>query len=246
MPALDVRRVRLRRHGVAGRQRLHHRLGGRARLRCRVAPDGAARAWRRRPARRAWSVSTEELGDLLASVSFFVFGAVLLGPALSAIDWRTALYAIAQPDGGADAARGGGTGGQPFPAADRALRRLVRSPRPGLDRLRPADARGRPVRGRDCSWTSSRSPSGSASCCTARPRPGLRAAMPRGTRSAATADPDLREGPAEPVGGMPLIRRGDVPRRDCRHSPNRPIRGPSCQSSWRPTSLRPRRSGRGG
>jgi NhaP-type Na+/H+ or K+/H+ antiporter len=37
---------------------------------------------------------TEDLGDLLASLSFFVFGAVLLGPALSAIDWRTALYAI--------------------------------------------------------------------------------------------------------------------------------------------------------
>ena len=90
----DVRRARLRRHRVAGRQRLHHRLGGRARLRRRLAPDGAARPRRRRPARRAWSGSSEELGDLLASLSFFVFGAVLLGPALSAIDWRTALYAI--------------------------------------------------------------------------------------------------------------------------------------------------------
>ena len=37
---------------------------------------------------------SEELGNLLASLSFFVFGAVLLGPALSAIDWRTALYAL--------------------------------------------------------------------------------------------------------------------------------------------------------
>jgi sodium/hydrogen antiporter len=37
---------------------------------------------------------SEELGDLLAALSFFVFGAVLLGPALSAIDWRTGLYAI--------------------------------------------------------------------------------------------------------------------------------------------------------
>jgi sodium/hydrogen antiporter len=36
----------------------------------------------------------EELGNLLASLSFFVFGAVLLGPALSAIDWRIALYAL--------------------------------------------------------------------------------------------------------------------------------------------------------
>ena len=37
---------------------------------------------------------SEELGDLLASLSFFVFGAVLLGPALSVVDWRTSLYAI--------------------------------------------------------------------------------------------------------------------------------------------------------
>jgi NhaP-type Na+/H+ or K+/H+ antiporter len=37
---------------------------------------------------------SEELGDLLASLSFFVFGAVLLGPALSAIDWRIGLYAV--------------------------------------------------------------------------------------------------------------------------------------------------------
>jgi sodium/hydrogen antiporter len=37
---------------------------------------------------------SEELGNLLASLSFFVFGAVLLGPALSAVGWRTALYAV--------------------------------------------------------------------------------------------------------------------------------------------------------
>jgi sodium/hydrogen antiporter len=38
---------------------------------------------------------SEELGGLLASVSFFVFGAVLLGPALATtVTWRTALYAV--------------------------------------------------------------------------------------------------------------------------------------------------------
>jgi NhaP-type Na+/H+ or K+/H+ antiporter len=37
---------------------------------------------------------SEELGDVLASLSFFVFGAVLLGPALSSIGWRTGLYAL--------------------------------------------------------------------------------------------------------------------------------------------------------
>jgi NhaP-type Na+/H+ or K+/H+ antiporter len=37
---------------------------------------------------------SEELGDLLASLSFFVFGAVLLGPALSSLSWRTVAYAV--------------------------------------------------------------------------------------------------------------------------------------------------------
>jgi sodium/hydrogen antiporter len=36
----------------------------------------------------------EQVGNVLASLSFFLFGAVLLGPALSEIDWRTALYAV--------------------------------------------------------------------------------------------------------------------------------------------------------
>jgi NhaP-type Na+/H+ or K+/H+ antiporter len=36
----------------------------------------------------------EQVGDVLTSLSFFVFGAVLLGPALSGIDWRTASYAV--------------------------------------------------------------------------------------------------------------------------------------------------------
>ena len=36
----------------------------------------------------------EQAGDVLASLSFFVFGAVLLGPALSEIGWRTVAYAV--------------------------------------------------------------------------------------------------------------------------------------------------------
>jgi len=35
-----------------------------------------------------------QVGAVLASLSFFVFGAVLLGPALSVVDWRTASYAV--------------------------------------------------------------------------------------------------------------------------------------------------------
>ncbi|MFI6564215.1 cation:proton antiporter [Streptomyces sp. NPDC050534] len=37
---------------------------------------------------------TETLGGLLASVSLFVFGAVLLGPALEHLSWRTVGYAV--------------------------------------------------------------------------------------------------------------------------------------------------------
>jgi NhaP-type Na+/H+ or K+/H+ antiporter len=36
----------------------------------------------------------EELGDLLNGVTFFAFGAVLLGPALGALTWKVALYAV--------------------------------------------------------------------------------------------------------------------------------------------------------
>jgi NhaP-type Na+/H+ or K+/H+ antiporter len=36
----------------------------------------------------------EQAGTVLAAASFFVFGAVLLGPALSAVGWRAALYAV--------------------------------------------------------------------------------------------------------------------------------------------------------
>jgi NhaP-type Na+/H+ or K+/H+ antiporter len=38
---------------------------------------------------------TEDLAQLLAAVSFIVFGAIVVGPALSELDWRVALYATA-------------------------------------------------------------------------------------------------------------------------------------------------------
>jgi NhaP-type Na+/H+ or K+/H+ antiporter len=37
---------------------------------------------------------SDEVGDLLDGVTFLVFGAVLLGPALAHVDWRVALYAV--------------------------------------------------------------------------------------------------------------------------------------------------------
>jgi NhaP-type Na+/H+ or K+/H+ antiporter len=58
--------------------------------------------WRRSAARAITATTgptsvvglAEQVGDLLASLSFFVFGAVLLGPALSEISWRTGAYAV--------------------------------------------------------------------------------------------------------------------------------------------------------
>ncbi len=37
---------------------------------------------------------TEQTGAVLDSVTFLVFGAVLLGPALEHLSWRIALYAV--------------------------------------------------------------------------------------------------------------------------------------------------------
>jgi sodium/hydrogen antiporter len=38
---------------------------------------------------------SEQTGELLNAVTFLLFGAVLLGPALGALDWSVALYAVA-------------------------------------------------------------------------------------------------------------------------------------------------------
>ena len=87
---------------------------------------------------------SEELGDLLASLSFFVFGAVLLGPALTAIDWRTALYAILSLTVVRMLPVAVALVGSHFRCTHRALHRLVRSSRPRVHRVRPADAPRRP------------------------------------------------------------------------------------------------------
>ncbi len=50
----------------------------------------------RRPTEEAeLTFLTDELGELLNGVTLLVFGAVLLGPALSDLDWRIGLYAVA-------------------------------------------------------------------------------------------------------------------------------------------------------
>ena len=48
---------------------------------------------------------TEEVGGVLNGVTFILFGAILLGPALGELDLATGALRRAQPDGGADGAR---------------------------------------------------------------------------------------------------------------------------------------------
>ena len=88
----------------------------------------------------------EELGALLGGVTFLIFGAVLLGPALKHVSWQIALYAVLSL-----------TLVRMLPVAiamigsrqvaDGRVPRLVRPARPGLDRVRgdhrPAGAPGR-------------------------------------------------------------------------------------------------------
>ncbi|MCX5606989.1 MULTISPECIES: sodium:proton antiporter [unclassified Streptomyces] len=62
-------------------------------IRLRPAPGGdGARADGPDPAES--TIFAERLGLLLASLSFLVFGAVILGPALQHLTWRTAVYAL--------------------------------------------------------------------------------------------------------------------------------------------------------
>ena len=85
---------------------------------------------------------TDELGSVLNGVTFVLFGAVLLGPALTALTWQLALYAVLsltlvrmRPGRDRDV-------GLTRPPSDARLRRLVRPPRAGVDRLRGDRHRG--------------------------------------------------------------------------------------------------------
>lgn len=91
----------------------------------------------------------EELGALLGGVTFLIFGAVLLGPALKHVSWQIALYARAQLDAGTDAARGDRDDRYRRPDAHRRLPRLVRPTRSRIDRVRrDRRRRGTPARRR--------------------------------------------------------------------------------------------------
>ena len=85
---------------------------------------------------------SERVGNVLNGVTFILFGAILLGPALGELSWELAVYAILSltivrmlPVAIAmlRLAR---------PAADARLPRLVRPPRSGIDRVRRDRGRG--------------------------------------------------------------------------------------------------------
>ena len=68
---------------AARRLRVHRRLRRRGRL-----PRPA------RPRPREENRFSEEVGDVLSGVTFLLFGAILFGPALGALDWEVVLYAM--------------------------------------------------------------------------------------------------------------------------------------------------------
>ncbi len=85
---------------------------------------------------------SEQVGNVLNGVTFVLFGAILLGPALGELSWELAAYAVLSltvlrmlPVADRDA-------GVARQAAHARLPRLVRPPRPGIDRVRGDRRRG--------------------------------------------------------------------------------------------------------
>ncbi len=86
----------------------------------------------------------EEAGDLLDGVTFVLFGAVLLGPALGELNWRIALYAVLSLTVVRMIPVALAMLGSNARASDRGVPRLVRASRAGVDRLRGDRDRGVP------------------------------------------------------------------------------------------------------
>ena len=84
----------------------------------------------------------DEVGEILCSVTFLLFGAILLGPALGDLSWSLALYAVLSLTRGADAPGRDRDGRLARASADAGFPRLVRTPRARLDRLRGDHGRG--------------------------------------------------------------------------------------------------------
>ena len=84
----------------------------------------------------------EELGGILSAVTFIVFGAVMLGPALGDLTWAIAAYAVLSPHAGANGAGWDRDARHRRTPPDGRLSRLVRASRPRIDRLRRDPRRG--------------------------------------------------------------------------------------------------------
>ncbi len=85
---------------------------------------------------------SEEVGDILSAVTFVLFGAILLGPALGDLTWSLALYAVLSLTVVRMLPVAIAMIGSRRPSADAGLPRLVRAPRARLDRLRGDRGRG--------------------------------------------------------------------------------------------------------
>ena len=91
---------------------------------------------------------TDEVGDVLNGVTFILFGAILLGPALSALSWQLIALRGAQPDAGAHGSGRDRDVGHARESSHAGLPRLVRPSRPGVDRVRRDRGRGVTTAGR--------------------------------------------------------------------------------------------------
>ena len=91
---------------------------------------------------------TEEVGDVLSGVTFILFGALLLGPTLTALSWQLDPLRGAQPDAGAHDPGRDRDVGHPCGASHAGLPRVVRPSRPGIDRIRRDRGRGVTTAGR--------------------------------------------------------------------------------------------------
>ena len=135
---------------------------------------------------------TDEIGSLLNGVTFVLFGAILLGPALTELSWQLALYAVLSLTVVRMLPVVIAMWGSRARRSDARLPRLVRAPRPGVDRLRGDRHRGvqpparAPDRARDLPHRRALRP---------RPRPERRAAR-RPLRPLVRAAP-TREGAAD-------------------------------------------------
>ena len=79
---------------------------------------------------------SEQVGGVLNGVTFVLFGAILLGPALAELSWELALYAVLSLTRRADAPGRDRDARFAREGADGRLPRLVRSPRSRIDRVR--------------------------------------------------------------------------------------------------------------